>query len=322
MNSCNVAVQEQWCGWVGVDFLDDTALKLATAAGRAALLDQATLGQMAEAAFDTATAAIEGPFAVHVETLDLGLEIARPALVEGTIRTAPGIPPAELRLRVDGLAATPPLLVDALWRGSLIARSTPQDDLVTGVGGSFTLLDLDRAVIAELGALPGSAPALEAARRAQLLARLRAGAAEPASMRSADLDHMLEAAGAADVGTVLAARGAIGLGAFRLSFSAAAPVVPPVPVSLPVTVAVLVRDAPLHLSALLAESRSVRTALASDPAVQPVAAPLRRRTPILVLWAVPATLLDDPAWPGADRAARRAAAAELLQGQGIALAAV
>ena len=71
---------------------------------------------------------------------------------------------------------------------------------------------------------------------------------------------------------------------------------------------------------MLADSRSIRAALAEDSAVQPLPAPLRRRVPIPLVWMVPATLFDDAQWPGADRAARIAATADLLSNQGIALA--
>lgn len=302
-----------------MEFSDTILLELATAAGRGALLDQAALGQMISAAFDLSVAPVQGPFSLTVETLDLGLDITRPGLIEGSFSATPGSVPANIRIRVEGLAFAPPPRVDALWRGTLIARRVPQDDMVAGVSGGFILLDLDRAIVAELGALPATPAALETARRRVLLARLRDGAAQPGALNDAAVDHMLAAAGVADASGLLAGRGTAELGAFRLAFTAAA-VAPPVPVTLPVTVAVLVREAPLRLSALLAESRSIRAALADDPSVQPAPAPIRRRVPVLLLWVIPGALLDDAGWPGADRAARRSAAADLLSGQGIALA--
>lgn len=294
-------------------------LKCATAAGRAGLLDQVCLAQIVQAAFDVVAFPVQGPYALIVDTLDLGLEVARPALVHGSYTATPGAMPADLRLRIDGFSPAQPLRVDALWRGALIARQMWQDDSIIAAGGGFTPQNIDRAIIADLGALPASPAALEAERRRRLLVRLRLNAMVPNAIDDAALGQMFATAGVADAASLLAARGNAELGAFRISFSAAA-AAPPVPVSLPVTVAVLARDAPLQLSALLAESRSIRAALADDPSVQPAAAAIRRRTPILVLWTIPATLLDDPDWPGADRPARRVAAADLLAGQGIALA--
>lgn len=302
-----------------MNFVDVAILKCATAAGRAGLLDQDCLAQMVQAAFDVTAFPVQEPYALTVDTLDLGLELARPALVQGSYTAIPGATPADLRLRIDGFSPLQPLRVDALWRGVLIARQVPQDDRITATAGGFASLAIDRAIIADLGALPASPASLEAERRRRLLARLRLNAVEPDAIDDATLGRMFAAAGVPDAASLLAARGNAELGAFHISFSAAAAVAP-VPVSLPVTVAVLARDAPLQISALLAESRSIRAALADDPSVQPAAAAIRRRTPILVLWTIPATLLDDPGWPGADRPARRAAAADLLAGQGIALA--
>lgn len=304
-----------------MDFVDAVVLRCATAEGRATLLDQDGLAQMVEAAFDVTALPVQGPYAMTVDTLDLGLELVRPAVLSGAYTAVPGAIPAELRLRIDGLAPAQPLRVDALWRGALIARQVPQEDRVTAVSGAFASTDIDRAIIADLGALPTNAAVLEAERRRRLLRRLRAGDAVPDAINDLALDRMLAVAGVTDTASLLAGRGTTGLGTFRIGFSAAAAVAAvPVPITLPVTVAVIARDAPLHLSALLAESRSIRAALADDPSVQPAAAARRRRTPILVLWAIPGSLLDDTGWPGADRPARRTAAAGLLAGQGIALA--
>lgn len=302
-----------------MNFVDGTLVSLANAPGRNALLDQAALAQMLAAAFDTEAAPLDGPFALGVETTDLGVEISPRLMLEGGW-TLPGGVPTDARFRIEGLRIGQPLRVDALWRGRLIARTVPQDGRVEAVAAGFIPTDIDRTIVAALGALPADPAALEAARRQELRTRLTAGMAQPAALDDRALDGMLARAGVANVGALLAAEGAAALGAVRLRFSAPAAGEPASPVSLPVTVAVLVRDVPLGLAALLAESRAVRAALAADPAAAPAPATIRRRTPVLVLWVVPEAAFDDIDWPGGDRAARRSAAGDMLSVQGIGLA--
>lgn len=302
-----------------MDFVDGTLLGLADAAGRGALLDQAALAQMTMAAFDVTAAPLQGPFALDVETAELGLELAPRLVLEGSW-TLPGGLPTDARFRIEGVRSGMPLRVEALWRGNLIARAVPQDSRIDDVTARFVATDLDRAIVAAQGALPADAAALEAARRKELRARLSAGMAQPAALDDAVLDGMLARAGVANVGALLAAEGTAALGGVRVRFSAPAADAPAVPITLPVTIAVLVRNVPLALATLFAESRAVRAALAADPSAAAAPAPIRRRTPILVLWVVPAAAFDDADWPGADRAARRGAAGDLLAAQGIGLA--
>jgi hypothetical protein len=302
-----------------LDFVDGTMVSLADAARRNALLDQAALAQMTAAAFDVSTTPLEGPFALDVETAELGLELAPRLTLEGSW-TLPGGMPTDARFRVEGLRLGDPLRIEALWRGRLIARTVPQDSRIEEVTARFAATDIDKAIVAALGALPADPAALEAARRNQLRTRLTAGMAQPAALDDAALDDMLARAGVASVGALLAAEGAAALGAVRVRFSAPAPGTPASPVTLPVIVAVLVRNVPLPLAALFAETRAVRAALAADPTVTPAPAPIRRRASVLVLWVVPAAAFDDADWPGADRAARRGAAGELLAAQEIGLA--
>lgn len=301
-------------------FVDRIILQLASSAGRDALLDQPALQRALNTAFDTTSAALEGPFALDVAQADLGLEILRPVLLEGSYATAPGAVPGELRLKATNLRLGKSLFVDLLWRGALVARRVPQQDRIVEVAGGFATLDIDREIIADLGGLPEGA-ALEAERRRRLIARLRAGAVSAGAIGETELDAMLAAGGASDVDALLAARGTADLGRFRIGFSPPAAGGAPVPIRLPVSIAVLVRDLPLGLPALLADSRSICSALAEDAAVQPAAAELRRRVPVLVMWVVPADLFDDADWPGGDPAARQANVAQILASQGIVLAA-
>lgn len=305
-----------------MDFADNVLLRLASTPTRNALLSQAVLGTMVDTAFDTSTANVAGPYALDVEQLDLGVEIPRTATLEGTYEQAPGTLPGMLRLRVGNLQLGETLRVDSLWRGQLIARIITSDNRITAVSGGFALLDLDRAIEAALGALPVGV-ALETERRKELLKRLKAGALLPDVIDDAALNHMLAAAGVSSLADLVAQQGVANLGALRIRFTSAPEVEPPpVPVRLPVTVAVLVHNTLDGLSTLFAKGRAIAAALAMDPAAQPAAAQLTRRVPILQCWFVPGTLFDNADWPGATAAARASALTQLLSGQGIALASV
>lgn len=97
--------------------------------------------------------------------------------------------------------------------------------------------------------------------------------------------------------------------------------------SLPVTIAILARDAGTPLTALLAQSVLVRQTLQDagrEPAPDPA---LRRRVSIVVAWVLPTAVFDDTGWPGGDTGtpqernqARHQAAAAWLAEQGVALA--
>ena len=99
--------------------------------------------------------------------------------------------------------------------------------------------------------------------------------------------------------------------------------------ALPVAVVVLARDAGVSLAGLLTESAAVRRR-ALDDGWMPAADPsLRRRVPVVIVWAVPAAFFDDPDWPGGatgtpeERSrARREGAATWLADLGIAVAVV
>ncbi|MFT8245011.1 hypothetical protein [Roseomonas sp. BN140053] len=302
-----------------MDIADSLLLRVATEAGRTALLDQESLGQLAGSAFDLSLDPLSGPFALALDSAQIGVEAAPPLLLEGMWRAGDAPVATELRLALRGLRAASPARAEALWRGELIARRIPADSVVEGVRPRFALLDLDRSLAAAPGGLPADADALEAARRGELLARLKTGMEQPELLDEAALDDLLRAAGQDSVAGLLAARGSTALGTLRVTFSAPA-AGPPVPVRLPVTVAVFLRETLSPLAPLLAEIRAVREALGRDPDVLPPPAPLRRRAAIAALVVTPAALFDAPGWPGGDATARRAAAVEFLAREGVALA--
>jgi hypothetical protein len=221
-------------------------------------------------------------------------------------------------LKTSGWPGAVTARADLVFRGTFIARHTITDDRIEDVSGGFAALDLDREIVADLGALPADAATLEKERRSRLLKRLKTGAAEPDLIDDDVLDSMLTAANAVDVSALLDRRGTAALGRLALKFrSGGAPVVSPVQLAL--NVAVLVRPVPLALRELLPECRAVQAALADSPALQAPAAELRRRSAIPIFCFVPKEIFDDTDWPGGDRGARRKSSAQLLCPQGIVL---
>ncbi|WP_207537825.1 hypothetical protein [Sabulicella rubraurantiaca] len=264
---------------------------------------------MAAAAFDLSLDPLQGPFSLVLESTQSGIEVNPSVTVEGTLRFPDQAVPAELRLVLRGLLTGFPLRAEALWRGNLVARREPRDSVIEEAIPAFAAADLDRAIVAAEGALPAEPSALEAARRKELAARLRGHMHQPAALDDATLGRLLGALGAAGDEE---ARGTV-----RLRFSAPAGG-PPVPVILPVTIAVMARESLTSLSQFLAEARALRDHLTRDAEALPPPAPLRRRVQVLPLLIMPAAAFAD--WPGDDAASRRAAAEEFFQRESIGLA--
>jgi hypothetical protein len=220
--------------------------------------------------------------------------------------------------------------VDMLWSGRVTASAAfPQARI--GISQlSFTGADDIDADIP--GGAPASPVALEAARRAALLARLKAVAENADAVGAEQVDWLLARAEVASVAELLALDG----GAARfmqlaLSFTPIAGSSTVRAIAFPVSVAVLVRDVtqmPNPLTMLLQQSEAVQQRIAAAgmaPRPQPE---LPRGRPV-VMWIVDATWFDDADWPGgtagnaaARRADRIAGASAWLAAKGIALNAV
>jgi hypothetical protein len=89
---------------------------------------------------------------------------------------------------------------------------------------------------------------------------------------------------------------------------------------MPLSAAILVRDAPLSVADLLAESKTIREHLLEAGVERARDQSVGRRAPLVIVWVVPSGVFDDPDWPGADAAARRRNAAGWLGTEGIAVA--
>jgi hypothetical protein len=101
------------------------------------------------------------------------------------------------------------------------------------------------------------------------------------------------------------------------------------PARLPVTAAVVVRDAGFSLADLLFESKALRDQISPLGLERPRTTELPIRQPVVVLWVVPDATFDDEDWPGGEdgmdagqlRAARREQAGAWLAREGIGLVA-
>jgi hypothetical protein len=288
-----------------VNFADSVVVKLADPSTRTALFDDASLAQLLSAQYRTDMLNVSGPYSAVFDRLELGLSIVTPIALRG-----------DLNLNVTGLADSSNR-VDAFWSGRIVARAQVGGAAVDRVGSSWPdPHDVDAQIVASLGSLPSDPTQLEAERRTRYVALLKAAMTQPDALTDQLFDAQLQGAGLESVGELIAAAGTKTIAAFNVRFSAAPST--SVSTALPVSFALLVRETP-SISDLLYESKAVRALLAEGSKALVPDRTLPLRCTLGIAWVVPATLFDDPGWPGADNAARRAAAGAWLATEGIGL---
>ena len=311
-----------------MEFVDAALIKIADSATRATVFDQTALEQMAAAAYDSTALALQGPYSAVFDQLELGVAISSLGSVEGNFRL-PGNPTGgDLHLQFAGLGTLLPMRADALWTGSIVARTTPMQSRIATVRIRFALEDIDAAIRKDLGALPADAAALEAERRKRLLAEMRAAMSEPTLLTDAAFDAWLAGIGAENVSDLLVYhRGTLASGVLQIGFTPPAGGAP-VPTTLPIAAAIMIRDKSASVAQLLMESKMLREQLSERGIAVPAVSGLPARNPFLVVWLVPIAMFDDAAWPGlggnqnAQRTSRRNNAAAWLGPEGIVIAAL
>jgi hypothetical protein len=306
-----------------VNYADRTLVSLADPATRSGAFDQTALEQILAAGYDVDALGVTGPFAAVFDDFRLAVSAEADAVLDGAFGPASGECPMEARLRLTGLPEQSPLRVDALWRGAIVARFREGGDPVTSVVTDWPSAgSVDAAVAAANGGvLPADPDALEAARRAQLLAELRATLDQPDALDDAALDAWLARTGATTVGDFLErVATSVELGTVTVTFAPPADL-PETPKRLPIAAAVLVRDAGFSIADLLAETSLVRERMTRLGAVMPSGNGVTPARRLLVIWIVPASVFDDADWPGATADVRRANAGSWLADAGIGLAA-
>lgn len=311
-----------------LDFVDFAVVRLADPTARAGVFDQEVLAQIAAAGYGQDALTLDGPYSAVFDELSVGVSLARRTAVDGTYGAITDPARHELHFWLAGNGPGTTVRIDALWRGAVVARRLPADARIVSAEAAWPdASGIDAAIVAALGALPSDPAALEHERRTRFLARLRALMHAPDTLTDARFDALLASADVLSVTELFDRfRGQELLGALQIKFNPPDVERASTPRPLPVTAAIFVRDQPVHVSELIADSKQVRAALV-ELGVERARDATTDRAPVLVLWIVPETLFDDNDWPGATdgsaadkRLQRRRAAAAWLAPEGIAVA--
>lgn len=309
-----------------MNFVDFTLIRMADPATRASLFDNETLEQMAAAAYGEDAATLTGPYQPIFQEMEIGLSIPSRSTVDGWWNA--GTTHNEGRFTIAGMGRDSSVRIDALWRGGIIARITPATGKVTEEISEWPdSSGIDEEIVAALGGLPTNPDSLEKERRDRFLERIRAVLHQPEAFTDAIFDDWLRRVGAESVSDLMARfRGVVSTGTLRIRYSDPT-AAPPSPRELPITAAVLLRDQPISLAEILAQSKMVREHLREAGVERARDVGTSARAPILMVWMVPETIFDDDDWPGGTtgtaaerRLLRRRAAAAWLGPQGIAFA--
>jgi hypothetical protein len=306
-----------------MDFVDETLVQLADEQTRPNVFDSEALEQILGAAYDVdAMGPLQGTFAPIFDEFELGFSAPRMGVLDGAWN--PISHPdqrSEGRFRLTGMADEGALRVDAVWRGSILARYAEANDPIL----DFSMALPDReAVDAEVAAAHGGSlptgPTLEQERKTALLNSIKASISQPAAFTEDSLDALRKATGANSIGALLDRLRNPELGFAQVVFPDPAPV-STVRRPLPVATALLIRDQPISVASLLWESKILRDRLTSLGVGLPKDEALRLRFPLVITWIVPSAVFTDGDWPGQDAAERRTNAGTWLAREGIGLVA-
>ena len=116
-----------------MQYVDQQLVRLADSATRPAVFDQEALEQIVAAAYDAEGMQAAGPYTATFDEFQLGLAAAPLAALEGTWNPVGGVERTEAHFRVAGLPNGSAPRVDALWRGSVVARFAPAGEPITSV---------------------------------------------------------------------------------------------------------------------------------------------------------------------------------------------
>jgi hypothetical protein len=310
-----------------VNYIDFTLVRLADEARRAALFDQAGLEQIARAGYDADTMLLGPPFSAVFDDVSVGLSVPLRTRAEAMWAPSTGGDRHEGRVTLLGLGSPSAVRVDALWTGGVVATAASPLSRITQVITAWPdSSGIDADIIKAQGSLPTAPAALEAARRAQLLGRLRAGMLQPAVLSDAVFDRWLAQIGAHSVGDLMARfTNQLSTGTLQVGFSATPTAT--APRTLPISAAILVRDQPVEVAALLADSKLVADQLEDFGIERAQQSDAIRRHRLVVVWMIPEQTFDDAGWPGGEtaptdaarRSARRQIAGTWLAREGIGL---
>lgn len=313
-----------------MNYEDATLIRLADQVSRPTLFNDLSLEQLITAAYNTDLLTVEGPYQPIFKEFRLGVLISNLGTVEGIWNAVGGVDRVEARFHTSGLGQNSLIRVDALWRGDIVARTVPTTSRITKVEAKWTDAGtVDAEIVAALGNLPTNSQTLEQERRTRFLTRIRSALNQPMSFTDELLDKWLFSVGATSVSDLITRwQGTVHSSAVQVTLSSPEPA-PPSPKALPITAALLIRDAGFSVAQLLMESKMLREQLEKQGLERSPDPSLPLRHPLLVVWVVPATIFDDADWPGgtagmtpeAMRDARRVKAGQWLAQEGIGLVA-
>lgn len=304
--------------------MDFTLVRLATPGARAALFDDDALAAVVTASYQDDVSTLVGPFSAVFDQVTIGVSVVPRTTVDGFWQI--GGARTEGRLEIAGIGRGGAVQVEALWRGSIVARAVTVTGEIIAVDSAWPSLGgIDAEIVAALGTLPGDPVALENARRTHLLSRLRAGMAQPDALDDASFSAWLAEQGIESVGPLLDGRGASAFATLKVQYSDPARQEQGSR-DLPVTVAVMIRDAPVRLGDLVCQSKLVIEQLSEAGLAHPRDSAVDGPARIVACWIVPETVFDDVDWPGGTsgtpaerRLDRRRTAAQWLAPEGIAI---
>jgi hypothetical protein len=186
-----------------------------------------------------------------------------------------------------------------------------------------TFEGMDEEIAAGAGGLPSDPVALEQARRARIVERLKTVAQDAAAVTPGFVDAWLASSGIGSAAALVSAGSTAAASGVAVTFSP--PQGPPAgPVALPMSVALLVREAGSSVAGMLAETKAVRDVIEPLGLDRRVGPELPRRARVVVAWVLPAATFDDTDWPtpagaGSQQVRRRRAASTWLAREGIGL---
>ena len=307
-----------------MNFVDSTFVALADEQTRRGVFDATALGHMLEATYDADSM---GPFQGQLEPLfdefELGFALPQLATLDGSWSATGGVERTEARFQLAGLPGDGGARVDGVWRGAILARFRRVGEAITNASMAWPEKEtVDAAVAAANGGVLPTGAALEQGRKAALLAQVRASLHEPSHFVDEAFEALIETSGATSVGDFLERYRTPDHAAVIQLTHAEPASLSATRERLPIAAVLLIRDQPLSVADLLRDSKTIRERLKQLGLERPPDGSLRLRNPIIVVWVVPATVFDDPDWPGADGDARRKAAGKWLAREGIGLAAV
>ncbi len=116
-----------------MNFVDQQLVRLADPSKREGLFDEAALEQLVAASYDATAMSVEGPLTATFEEFRLGVAAQPLGALDGIWNPVGGVDRTEAHFSIAGFASNGFPRVDALWRGSIVARFVPAGDPITQV---------------------------------------------------------------------------------------------------------------------------------------------------------------------------------------------